>query len=53
MNQREDEVLQDFLLVALKVFFHAVDAMLHEQYASSQQTSNNIPWVCSNTYMYY
>lgn len=44
MNQREDEVLQDFLLVALKVFFHAVDAMLHEQYASSQQTSNNIPY---------
>ena len=49
MNQREDEVLQDFLLVALKVFFHAVDAMLHEQYASSRQTSNNIPYGWSDT----
>ena len=48
-KRKEDEVLQDFLILALKVFFHAVDAMLHEQHASSQQTSNNIPYGWSDT----
>ena len=26
---KEEDVLKDFLLLGMKVFFHAVDAMLH------------------------
>ena len=36
-KKEEDEVLQDFVMLALKVFFHAVDEMLHE----SMDKANN------------
>ena len=39
-KKKEDEVLQDFVMLALKVFFHAVDEMLHEQ-STSEDSGNN------------
>ena len=39
-DAKEDEVLQDFVMLALKVFFHAVDAMLHK-HSTSHTPSNN------------
>lgn len=39
-KKEEDEVLQDFVMLALKVFFHAVDEMLHESIGRVNDDSN-------------
>ena len=39
-KKQEKEVLQDFVTMALRVFFHAVDAMLHEQ-STYQDAANS------------
>ena len=44
-KKKEGEVMQDYVMLAMKVFFHAVDAMLHERsIAHASSTLFSLGW---------